>query len=333
MHSFMKQQENHMIADQLLVRFLLDEADTAERETVRRWLEASEANREYYETFVSAAACSTPAVDTGHIDLEAEWRSFKAGIPQRGAPAEGKVVTFRRQLLRIAAIFLLMAGMAAYLLTRNNAGSPVEFASGSQVLTATLPDGSVITLNKRSSLHYNSSYNSKDRDVQLSGEAFFAVTPNRELPFIIRTGEVQVEVLGTSFNVREAPDKTEIIVETGKVRVKKGNVTAYLQAGEKAVLYNDKQEPVKQLNADPLYSYYRTKQFVCNGTPLRELVAALNNSYDQQIVLADPKDGGLPITTTFVNKTTSEIVAVICATLQLTAIQQGDTIILKKRNP
>jgi ferric-dicitrate binding protein FerR (iron transport regulator) len=188
-------------------------------------------------------------------------------------------------------------------------------------------------LNKRSSLQYNQAYNSKNRDIQLSGEAFFSVAGNNELPFIIRSGDVQVKVLGTSFNVKADTDKTVIIVETGKVRVEKADAVIYLKAGEKATMYTGGQLPVKRSNEDSLYNYYRTKRFVCNGTPLRELVDALNNVYEQQIVLSDEKAGALPITTTFTNKPVTEIVAVICATLQLTATEQNNTIILKKRNP
>jgi ferric-dicitrate binding protein FerR (iron transport regulator) len=237
-------------------------------------------------------------------------------------------------LLRVAAGVLLVAGAAlAYLLTRPGTGKTIQIASGKAVRTATLADGSTITLNKRSSLQYNQAYNNSNRDIQLSGEAFFSVAGNNALPFIIRSGDVQVTVLGTSFNVKTAPGRTEIIVESGKVRVEKTDAVIYLNAGEKATVYTGTQLPVKRSNEDSLYSYYRTKRFVCNGTPLRELVDALNNVYEEQIILSDDKDGALPITTTFTNKPITEIVAVICATLQLKAVAQNNTITLQKRNP
>lgn len=332
MHSFMKQDAN--ITDRLLVRFLTGEANAPERETVTRWLDTSADNRQYYDAFVSAAGIATPEADTSHIDVDAEWRTFMAGVAGSQAVRKGRVLKLSPALMRVAAVFLLVAGVAvAYLLTRPGTGGIVQFASGEAVRTTQLPDGSTITLNKRSSLQYNQAYNHQNRDIELSGEAFFAVAANNELPFIIRSGDVLVEVLGTSFNVKVAPDRTEIIVESGKVRVEKADAVIYLKAGEKATVYTGGQLPVKRSNEDSLYSYYRTKRFVCNGTPLRELVDALNNVYHQQIVLGDEKDGALPITTTFTNKPIKEIVAVICATLQLTAVEAGDTIILKKRTP
>lgn len=334
MHSFMKQQANNIITDRLLVRFLTGEANTMEREAVRQWLDTSADNRQYYNTFISAVSIATPEADTSHIDVDAEWNTFMTGVAAAQPAQKGRVLALNSVLLRVAAVILLVAGAAvAYLLTRSGTGQIIQFASGEAVRTTTLPDGSTITLNKRSSLQYNQAYNSQNRDILLNGEAFFAVAGNNELPFIIRSGDVQVEVLGTSFNVKAAPDKTEIIVETGKVRVEKDDAVIYLKAGEKATVYTGEQVPVKRSNEDSLYSYYRTERFVCNGTPLRELVDALNNVYGQQIVLSDEKDGALPITTTFTNKPITEIVAVICATLQLTAVEQGDTIILKEKKP
>lgn len=322
-----------MITDQLLVRFLTGEAKVAEREAVRQWLDSSADNRQYYNTFVSAVSIASPEADTSHIDVDAEWNSFMAGVAAQPVQ-KPRVLAFHPLLLRVAAAVLLVAGAAlAYLLTRPVTDRIIQFTSGDAVRTATLPDGSTITLNKRSSLQYNQAYNSSNRDIQLSGEAFFSVAGNNELPFIIRSGDVQVAVLGTSFNVKTAVDKTEIIVESGKVRVEKADAVIYLKAGEKATVYTGGQLPLKRFNEDSLYSYYRTKRFVCNGTPLRELVDALNNVYEEQIVLSDDKDGALPITTTFTNKPITEIVAVICATLQLKAVEQHHTIILQKRNP
>lgn len=321
-----------MITDQLLVRFLTGEAKAAEREAVRQWLDNSADNRQYYDSFVSAVSIASPEADTSHIDVDAEWNTFMAGVAAQPVQ-KPRVLAFNPALLRVAAVVLLVAGAAlTYLLTRPGTGDIIRFASGEMVRTATLPDGSAITLNKRSSLQYNQAYNSSNRDIQLNGEAFFSVAGHNELPFIIRSRDVTIAVLGTSFNVKTTADKTEIIVESGKVRVEKADVVIYLEAGEKATVYTGGQLPVKRSNEDSLYSYYRTKRFVCNGTPLRELVDALNNVYKQQIVLSDDKDGALPITTTFTNKPITEIVAVICATLQLKAVAQNNTIILQKRN-
>ena len=79
-----------------------------------------------------------------------------------------------------------------------------------------LPDGTDVWLNAGSRLTYDSSYGSKLREVTLTGEAFFDVLKNREKPFVIHTGIINIRVLGTAFNVKSYPgDKT---VETSLIR-------------------------------------------------------------------------------------------------------------------
>ena len=67
--------------------------------------------------------------------------------------------------------------------------------------TIKLPDGTEVTLNHFSSLTYPEKFKKKHREVDLKGEAYFEVTKNREHPFIVQTESVNVEVLGTHFNV------------------------------------------------------------------------------------------------------------------------------------
>ncbi|MCF6361696.1 MAG: FecR family protein [Cyclobacteriaceae bacterium] len=90
-----------------------------------------------------------------------------------------------------------------------------------QKLLITLPDGSTIKLNSGSSLTYNSNFGINDRFVELKGEAFFDVVKNPTLPFIIKSGELQTKVLGTSFNVRfyGSEKTTQVLVVRGEVSV------------------------------------------------------------------------------------------------------------------
>ena len=79
-----------------------------------------------------------------------------------------------------------------------------------------LPDGSSVWLNAGSRLTYDSLYGTADREVTLSGEAYFDVVKNPKKPFIIHTGKINIRVLGTIFNVRSYPeDKT---IETSLIK-------------------------------------------------------------------------------------------------------------------
>jgi transmembrane sensor len=87
-------------------------------------------------------------------------------------------------------------------------------------LTLMLPDGSKVKLNSESSLKYPTSFGDQ-REVFMEGEVYFEVERDSLKPFIIKTGEVSTEVLGTSFNINYLPaDSTvQVAVSSGKVAV------------------------------------------------------------------------------------------------------------------
>lgn len=102
-----------------------------------------------------------------------------------------------------------------------------------------LADGTLVTLNQNSNLSYPEDFKGNTRTVILSGEAFFEVAHNPEKPFVIKTKEASVKVLGTSFNLRANSDEsfTEVEVATGKValNVNQSKNTLILTANEKGV--------------------------------------------------------------------------------------------------
>lgn len=86
-----------------------------------------------------------------------------------------------------------------------------------------LVDGSVVTLEPHSSLSYPRFLAQKNREVMLKGNAFFEIAADPQHPFLVRTGDIVTQVLGTSFMVNADPDKEDfhVVVRTGKVSVYK----------------------------------------------------------------------------------------------------------------
>ena len=130
--------------------------------------------------------------------------------------------------LRIAAIwavpFLCLCGSIYFFAGQGNPYKDIEFvhkftANGERNLI-TLPDSSKVWLNGGSSLIYPSRFVSAERNVCLSGEAFFEVVKDKR-PFIVDVNQIKLKVLGTTFNVMSYPDNPRIIatLETGKIQV------------------------------------------------------------------------------------------------------------------
>lgn len=202
--------------------------------------------------------------------------------------------------------------------------------SGAESVTDTLPDGSVVTLNKRSSISYPDHFKGlKTRQIVLNGEAFFNVTPDKSKPFVITVNDVTITVVGTSFNVKSSEVKTEVIVETGLVEVAKKSEKVQVRPKERVTASKDKPGLSTGRNDDAFYTYYRTGRLVCDDTPLWKLVQKLNEVYAADIRIGNESIRNFPINTTFDQQPLAEILTVISGTFDITIQHKGEQIILK----
>lgn len=101
-----------------------------------------------------------------------------------------------------------------------------------------LPDGTKVWLNAVSSLRFPTSFNKTERRVELSGEAYFEVTPNKNLPFKVAFNKTEVEVLGTHFNISSFGDKSKTTLIEGSVKVTESGKQELLKPGEEAIITN-----------------------------------------------------------------------------------------------
>lgn len=323
--------KNH-IADDLLVKYLLGEANTEEQTLVGNWINTNSDNKKYFDDFSLIWVESKKLAAQSTIDENEAWKRFKQRIDNDGSGTATIIPLSRPSFswARAASLLLLVAvgGLLAYLFI-NRSPELITMQSGNEVLIDTLPDGSVVTLNKQSTLSYPEDFDGDIRSIALSGEAFFNVTPDKEKPFIITVNDVTVKVVGTSFNVKNTTEKTEVIVETGIVAVKKKENEISVNPNEKAVVLKTAEAPVKANNEDALYNYYRTKEFVCNETPLWRLVDVLNEAYGVNIIIGNGRLKNLALTTTFRNEPLENILAVVSETLNIHVERKGIDIILK----
>jgi transmembrane sensor len=313
----------HDMMDELLVKYLADEATPPEQSMVEEWINSSEANRHYFQHFQLIWAESQKLAATTVVDENKAWQRFQRRV-KKTESATAKIRAFG--WWRIAASILIVAGAAWFtstLLEKGSADPEILIASVSEVKRDTLPDGSVAVLNKHSELSYPARFKGKTRKVKLRGEAFFNIQPNKEKPFIIDVNDVQVKVVGTSFNIRSVYGLTEVIVETGIVQVTKGNEIIELKAGERISLETVDTTAQKETSDDKLYNYYVSRTFVCDNTPLWKLVEKLNEAYGTNIRIGREELRKLPLTVTFNDESLDVILTIISQTL-LIKVSKGD---------
>jgi transmembrane sensor len=318
------------INDDLLVKYLLKETSPEENKGVEQWLEASDANRIYFGQFKSVWEESKNLAAVSEVNEEAAWQRFKSKLdePKKITPVKN---ISRFAWMKVAAIFIIIIGAAMIIYTLNTkpAVEMITAAAGNEVLKETLPDGSVVTLNRNSSLSYPGQFKKGTRTVALKGEAFFDVTPDKEKPFKIEVNDVIVKVVGTSFNIRSENGTTEVIVETGIVQVMHLDKSVELRPGEKLTIPLKDTALVVQKETDQLYNYYRSREFVCDNTPLWKLVDVLNKAYNTNIVIQRQQLKGLHLNTTFSNESLDRILEIISLTFNITVEKKQDSIILR----
>jgi transmembrane sensor len=318
------------INDDLLVKYLLGEATEEERLQVEAWMASDFAHKKQYEDFKTIWEESKQLALVSTVDENAAWQRFKQRVEQ---PQKKAVVKTMRPAawLRIAALFIVIigAGYLGYKLFNEKPIETIVVASNKVPLVDTLPDGSVVTLNKNSQLDYPSKFKGDTRTIALKGEAFFNVTPNKKKPFIIHVNDVTVRVVGTSFNVKSVNGVTEVIVETGIVQVIRNSKMVELRPKEKTKVTQQDSLLKKETEQDKLYNYYRSKEFVCDGTPLWKLVQALNEAYNVHIEIENPKLRSEPLTVTFNNESLDQILDVIEKTFNIKRFNEQDRIILR----
>ncbi|WP_118975684.1 FecR domain-containing protein [Taibaiella koreensis] len=324
----MQQDPNNPVSDELLTGYLYDEATPEERAQVEAWLAASWDNRHYLSQLAFLKRQSMGLSRAPSVDIEAEWQALQQRL------AEDNVLPLPRRsglrplkLAAVAAVLAILLAVPLLLLWRKG-DKPVILSAGNRVVTDTLPDGSVITLNRFSVIQYEAGYPRK-REVTLEGEAFFKVQHDAAHPFMVKAGNVRVKVLGTSFNVAQGKDSTEVIVETGKVEMRRDQYAVDLRPGQRGLALGDTAPPVKTRQEDLLYNYYRTHRFICKGTPLNQLVVVLGKAFDREIVIADPAKQALKLDAAFEDRSLDEILAVVCNIFDLQVETQGKRIILK----
>src|SRR5690625_7866922 len=248
---------NRKLAD----KFFNNQCSAIEAEQVLRWLDTPE-GKEYLGEKMDADLNSFRDDSETDDDLEEHFPGFKKLNPERQfglilyeiEQIERKDRIQRHKdylgpILKIAAS-VLVAAMASLLVYTSGILSEQEEVLAETVLSTeaeqqrevTLHDGTVVYLNENSAVTLSSGYMKENRNVHLTGEAFFDVAHKPELPFIIHTDYSEVEVLGTSFNMKSysESDLVEVAVIEGSVSFKdsreEGAGRVILEKGDYAYL-------------------------------------------------------------------------------------------------
>ncbi|MDP2889886.1 MAG: DUF4974 domain-containing protein [Bacteroidota bacterium] len=177
-----------------------------------------------------------------------------------------------------------------------------------------LADGTKVWLNSGSALQFPSLFTGDLREVKLSGEAFFEVTKNENQPFLVKAKDLNIEVLGTSFNVVSYDDEkqAEVVLVEGKVslfseidQVKK--VFGTLNPGQRVVYLDENQQVLAEEVEVDKYIAWRDGNLIFRDDKMEDVVRRLSRWFNVEIVINDPEIKNYAYKATFRNENLTQV--------------------------
>lgn len=149
----------------------------------------------------------------------------------------------------------------------------------------TLSDGTRVFLNSDSKLTYPVAFGDGQREVILEGEAYFDVVKDEKRPFVVKTGDLSVRVLGTAFNVKNYPGdlRLEATLVRGRVKILEGDQEMLLEPGEQARLDRSSGKMNKMQVNTALYTSWKDGLFIFERERLEDILTTLARWYDVNI--------------------------------------------------
>lgn len=267
------------------------------------------------------------------------WQRIEASIAQQPAVTLRKKIFTLPALMRIAAAFIIVAGLSFWLISRNAAPEQYSFTTAfGEVKTFTLPDQSQVTLNGNSTIVYNSNWKKNAiREVWIKGEGYFNVTHiNKDTAhiepaerFIVHCGDVNIEVLGTTFNVKARHGKTNVALITGKIRIDYTGAAAENKAtimapGDYVEYKATRMLVAKKLLKPSQVSTWTAREISFTDASLKEITETLQDSYGYTVTVHDSALLNLKIEGDISVSTVADLLDVLSTSLNINISQSAN---------
>lgn len=306
----------------IINKYLSGKASEAEIQEVFRWIDADPENRNEFIQYKKIWSLTSKSNENSHQ----AWINLSAKL------AKPKAKQFQLfSIAKVAAGLILAFGLGIlvqYIISVNPkidriylADTQIEVPLG-QMSNITLPDGSTVLLNSGTKLVYSGNFNSGERIVNLSGEAFFDVAKDIAHPFTVKTNSLDLKVYGTSFNIQAYPEdkKSMTTLVEGSLGLidKSGRDLLRLKPGENAT-YSDetKSLQVAKVNLD-LYTSWKNGLVTFRNEKLKDVAKKIERWYNVEIVIKNDRIGEeLYLGTILKNKPIDQILEVFSLTSSL----------------
>lgn len=194
-------------------------------------------------------------------------------------------------MTRIAVVAVVLVGLFFLVKWMNRPYEVYQTGYGER-LTIQLPDESVIQMNSNSRLIWNRGWETTGkRVVELEGEAFFEIKRKDEIPFLVNTDDITIQVTGTQFNVNSRRQRTMVYLDEGKVNVavkKRPDKKFEMVPGEELIYIASRDKVEQKMIDEPeLVSGWMAGFLVFREQPLMKVLESVSDIYGKKFVTKD----------------------------------------------
>lgn len=268
------------------------------------------------------------------------WDKVYARIEEEGLTANKQHRPFRQIMPRwggisAAACILLCIVLSVLYLAKDNTPAPLLTQINNDAtftLVKTLEDGTIVYLANHSSLVLPKHFSKEKREVTLNGNAYFDVTHQKKCPFVIKTKEAVIKVLGTAFNVKSSERNSfELSVNRGRVSVTKAGTdkTVFVDAGRTVTCSAEGLHLESTKNKKQFNDYTRCIRF--KDETLGNILRAINkqNNERKEVLQTLPSLSERKLTVSFCADSPTMMATLISQALHLKYTVDNHTIMIK----
>lgn len=305
----------------LMERYVRGQASDLERKKIEAWLDVigsedntyMELTKEEEDRIFHKLTSNVTSVD----DITALKPNKKARLDQ--------------WMIRIAASLLIITLLSSILwYYAGPLERQLEVVSKNGVEKLILNDGSLVWLRGESKVLYYEKQDERTRYAIFEGEALFEVAKNANQPFVLQCGDVKVQVLGTSFNIKASQEQVEVTVLAGKVNLSSSTDRQGIDlfAGEKAIYKSD--GTIEKLTARPeeiaLVTANTDYDMQFLNTPMGEVIQRLERKFNVSIEVSDKTIRNCRITVDFTDQSLETSLQLASEVLPITHSTKGKTV-------
>ncbi len=315
----------------LIAKSLTDQLNDSEQKELESWKSASEENLQEYNDLVFIWIKSGVLKLPSSLKTEKAYRNIQRQTSMRDSRKR-----WTRVALQTAAILVLsviFSGVYSYITTLQTNDTivsqeiyqEVKAAFGTQAKVQ-LADGTIVFLNSGSKLRFPQTFNHQDlRKVSLDGEGYFKVAKNEKQPFIVQVNNLDIKVLGTTFNVDAYHENNAVLVALveGSVLLqsndKKNNEIQLNLSPKQVATLSRSDHSITKTDVQNLYKYteWINGNIVFVNDPLETVVNKLGKWFNVEFEIADKQLNSYRFTATFMDESLEQILHILSLTSRM----------------